>query len=86
MTKTNYTSVEEIETMFDEFWVPFDKKELGTSDTGIIINAIVDEKSGKLYIERFEPITENITVYSFEGGNHPTTWLLEEGGSIEATL
>ena len=86
MKKTEYSSVTELETLFEEYWVPYSIKEIGVCECGTIIKSILDEKSNMLYLERYNTIKESYELFSFESGDHPIKWRLEDDGVSEVNL
>lgn len=86
MKKTEYNNVSEIETLFDQGWVPFEKKLIGYGDSGYPAYYIIDNKSGVMYIEKYDSIKEEYIVYSYPKDEHPTEWVLDVGGVSKVKL
>lgn len=77
MIKTEYKRVKELADIFDEYWVPFEYTEL-KSEVGVNVSKLVDEKSGDVYLERYDPTIDTYTVYKFDKWSVPTEWSPEE--------
>lgn len=86
MKKTEYENVEVLKEQFDQYWVPFEHNTIGTSDSGMTIHSLLDKKADTLYLEKYDGNTDQVIVYSFLKGEHPSIWTLEEGGDIQISL
>ena len=78
--KTDYNSVEEIVSYFEQYWVPYKTWEIGFGESGIRCFAVIDEKSNKVYLERYDSTIDTKNVYSFEKNDYPDKWRPEEDG------
>jgi len=79
--KTEYNSVEEIVSYFEQFWVPYTTWELGFGESGIRCFAVIDKKSNKVYLERYDSTIDIKNVYCFEKSDYPDKWRFEEDGT-----
>jgi len=75
---TEYRDAKELVDIYEKYWIPYRFIELGQSESGVEINAVIDKKSEKLYIEQYNTILDKKTVHSFEVGSYPSTWMFEE--------
>ena len=71
-----YKRIEELIQIFEEFWNKHTILNLGVNDGGEI-KGVVDEKSGNVYLEKFDPITGDFELYKFGKESVPTTWSLD---------
>lgn len=83
---TEYTSIKELADQFEEFWVPHKVWDLGVSQSAFRAQGLIDLKSKRIYLEKFDPITDSPRVLAFDQGNYPDTWVIDEDGTIEEKL
>jgi len=83
---TEYNNTQELVDVYEKYWIPYKLINLGLSESGAEINAVIDKKSNKLYIEQYNTILDRKTVHAFEIGDYPTTWMFEEDNPTVTTV
>lgn len=84
--KTKYESVSELEDQFDKYWVPCKSWDLGTGESGVKTRGIIDKKSERIYLEKYDAISDSLSVQAFDKGNYPERWPIDEDGTIEVEI
>ena len=74
---TEYNSIGELVSVFEEYWLPYKVGSVGRSESGIEIQYMVDKKSESLYLEQYSTTLNTMSVHSFRKGEYPEVWCLE---------
>jgi hypothetical protein len=86
MKITEYEDIDALEHLFDLGWVKYTRTTIGSGESGINVSMIKDEKSEVIYLERYNPTAESMTVYSYNKSEYPLEWIIEEGGRIKGQI
>lgn len=86
MNITEYENVDALENLFDLGWLKYTRTTIGSGESGVNVSMIRDEKSGVLYIERYNPTADTMTVFSYKKNEYPLEWVIEEGGKVKGQI
>ncbi len=73
MTKTEH-KIDELEEIFDKYFVPFEVFEFHTNDKGKTLRGILDKKSRNIYLEKYDNLIDDNVVYMVEA---PIIWRVD---------